>query len=46
MALIGVLSTQLWHRGFIGRPASSYAPETAEPMVRIDRRVAAPAARA
>ncbi len=44
MALIGVLSTQLWHRGFIGRPASSYAPETAEPMVRIDRRVAAPAA--
>ena len=25
MALIGVLSTQLWHRGFIGSPASSYA---------------------
>jgi asparagine synthase (glutamine-hydrolysing) len=46
MALIGVLSTQLWHRHFIGRPPSSYAPETAEPMVRIDRRVAAPVPRA
>jgi asparagine synthase (glutamine-hydrolysing) len=44
MALIGVLSTQLWHRRFVGRPASFYPPEVAEPMVRIDRRVAMPAA--
>ena len=43
MALIGVLSTQLWHRRFIGQPASSYPAETSEPMVRIDRRVALPA---
>jgi asparagine synthase (glutamine-hydrolysing) len=43
MALIGVLSSQLWHRRFIGRPASSYPTETSEPMVRIDRRVALPA---
>jgi asparagine synthase (glutamine-hydrolysing) len=43
MALIGVLSSQLWHRRFIGRPASAYPPETTEPVVRIDRRVAAAA---
>ena len=44
MALIGVLSTQLWHRRFIGRPASDYGVESSEPMVRIDRRVTLPAA--
>jgi asparagine synthase (glutamine-hydrolysing) len=44
MALIGVLSTQLWHRRFIGRPASDYSAESSEPVVRIDRRVALPAA--
>ena len=43
MALIGVLSSQLWHRRFIGRPASAYPPERSEPMVRIDRRAAVPA---
>jgi asparagine synthase (glutamine-hydrolysing) len=43
MALIGVLSTQLWHRRFIDRPASSHPAERSEPMVRIDRRVAPPA---
>ena len=43
MALIGVLSTQLWHRRFVGRPASDYPAESAEPVVRIDRRVAPPA---
>ena len=37
MALIGVLSTQLWHRAFVGVPAASYPLETAEPRVRIDR---------
>jgi asparagine synthase (glutamine-hydrolysing) len=44
MALIGVLSTQLWHRRFIGRPASDYGIESSAPMVRIDRRVALPTA--
>jgi asparagine synthase (glutamine-hydrolysing) len=43
MALVGVLSTQLWHRRFVGRPASSYPAERSEPMVRIDRRAAIPA---
>jgi hypothetical protein len=37
MALIGVLSTQLWHRAFIGVPLASYVAETTEPRVRIDR---------
>jgi asparagine synthase (glutamine-hydrolysing) len=37
MALIGVLSSQLWHRQFVGRGAGDYPPETAEPRVRIDR---------
>ena len=37
MALIGVLSTQLWHRAFIGVPLADYGPETIEPRVRIDR---------
>ena len=37
MALVGVLSTQLFDRAFFGVPVSSYSPETAEPRVRIDR---------
>ena len=37
MALIGVLSTQLWHDAFCGAEAGSYPPETAEPRVRVDR---------
>ncbi len=37
MALVGVLSTQLFERAFFDVPAASYSPETAEPRVRIDR---------
>jgi asparagine synthase (glutamine-hydrolysing) len=37
MALVGVLSTQLWHRAFIGPGAHQHFPETTEPRVRIDR---------
>jgi len=37
MALVGVLSTQLWHQQFIGQSSASYGQETAEPRVRIDR---------
>ena len=37
MALVGMLSTGLWHRAFIGRGAGSYPLETAAPRVRIDR---------
>jgi asparagine synthase (glutamine-hydrolysing) len=37
MALVGVLSTQLWHGAFIGRPASEYPVERSEPRVRMDR---------
>jgi len=37
MALVGVLSTQLWHREFIGRRASTYALATGEPRVHIER---------
>jgi asparagine synthase (glutamine-hydrolysing) len=36
MALVGVLSTQLWREEFGGRGRQAYAPETAEPRVRID----------
>ncbi len=35
--LVGVLSTQLFDRAFLGVPVSGYSPETAEPRVRIDR---------
>ena len=38
MALIGILSTQLWCDAFIGSGAD-YAVETADPQVRIDRTV-------
>ena len=37
MALVGILSTQLWHREFMGRGAAGYPPESREPRVRIDR---------
>jgi asparagine synthase (glutamine-hydrolysing) len=37
MALVGILSTQLWHRGLVGRGATAYPPETGKPHVRIDR---------
>ncbi len=36
MALVGILSTGLWHRAFMGQGAGSYSAETAEPHVRID----------
>jgi asparagine synthase (glutamine-hydrolysing) len=36
MALIGMLSTQLWHQQFIAATAP-YPEETADPQVRIDR---------
>lgn len=38
MALVGVLSTQLWHRAFFGARAGRYPQETTEPRVRINRR--------
>ena len=37
MALVGILSTQLWHREFVGRGIAGYPPESREPRVRIDR---------
>jgi len=37
MALVGIVSTGLWHRAFIGADAAAHAPETAAPRVRIDR---------
>jgi asparagine synthase (glutamine-hydrolysing) len=37
MALVGILSTQLWHEAFCGAGAGAYPAETAEPHVRIDR---------
>jgi asparagine synthase (glutamine-hydrolysing) len=37
MALVGVLSTQLWHQAFIDVAPGAYPVETAEPRVRIDR---------
>jgi asparagine synthase (glutamine-hydrolysing) len=37
MALVGILSTQLWHREFVGRGLAGYPPENREPRVRIDR---------
>ena len=39
MALVGILSTQLWHREFMGKGIEGYAPETREPRVRIDRTI-------
>ncbi len=37
MALVGILSAQLWHRTFDKNGAHAYPPETAEPRVRLDR---------
>jgi asparagine synthase (glutamine-hydrolysing) len=37
MALVGILSTQLWHREFVGRGVAGYPPENRQPRVRIDR---------
>jgi asparagine synthase (glutamine-hydrolysing) len=37
MALVGVLSTQLWHEAFLAPGAGDYPAETAAPRVRIDR---------
>ena len=37
MAIVGILSTGLWHRAFIASDAGRYPAETAEPHVRIDR---------
>ena len=39
MALVGILSTQLWHREFIGKGIAAYPPETRQPRVRIDRTI-------
>lgn len=37
MALVGLLSTQLWHQAFFGSKAGQYPMEMTEPRVRIDR---------
>ena len=37
MALVGILSTQIWHREFCGEGAGGYPPETREPRVRLTR---------
>jgi asparagine synthase (glutamine-hydrolysing) len=37
MALIGILSTQLWHRAFFRSGLDSQPPEADEPRMRIDR---------
>jgi asparagine synthase (glutamine-hydrolysing) len=37
MALVGILSTGLWHRAFFEPDALKYPQETADPRVRIDR---------
>ena len=39
MALLGILSTQLWHEEFVGRGVTAYPPEDREPRVRIDRTI-------
>ncbi len=37
MALVGILSTQLWHKKFCAASPNSYPAETAKPRVRLDR---------
>jgi asparagine synthase (glutamine-hydrolysing) len=37
MALVGILSTQLWHSTFIGAGLDRYPAETTEPRVLVDR---------
>ena len=43
MALVGILSTQLWHREFVGRGVAGYPPENREPRVKIVRSSESPA---
>ena len=38
MAVVALISTQLWHRAFIGPGHDDYGIETDEPRVRLDRR--------
>lgn len=40
MALIGILSTQLWHKAFVGRGADAYPAETDAPRVKLERATA------
>jgi asparagine synthase (glutamine-hydrolysing) len=37
MALVGILSAQIWHRAFCGEGTGGYPPETEEPRVRLIR---------
>jgi asparagine synthase (glutamine-hydrolysing) len=37
MALIGILSTQVWHRAFFRSGLDAYPPEADEPRMRLDR---------
>jgi asparagine synthase (glutamine-hydrolysing) len=37
MALIGVLSTQLWHRAFFSPGLGDYKPPADKPRMRLDR---------
>jgi hypothetical protein len=37
MALVGILTSQLWHRIFCGARDGLDAPESTPPRVRIDR---------
>jgi asparagine synthase (glutamine-hydrolysing) len=39
MAFVGILSTQLWHREFVGKGIVGYPPEERQPHVRIDRTI-------
>jgi hypothetical protein len=40
MALVGILSTQLWHTEFCEAGLDAYPEESSEPRVRIDRSAA------
>jgi len=37
MALIGILSTQLWHRAFFSAGLGDYQPEADKPQMKLDR---------
>jgi asparagine synthase (glutamine-hydrolysing) len=37
MALVGILTTQLWHQAFCGAGRDAYSEEPEAPRVRIDR---------
>jgi asparagine synthase (glutamine-hydrolysing) len=41
MAVVSILSTQLWHREFMGKGIARYPSEKGEPHVRINRTMAA-----